>query len=52
MSMRRPEMRDRRSPMDDRMKGNMRMDRKPNATRISGKSNLVRDKELFFTNIF
>lgn len=27
----------RRSPMDsDRLKGNMRMDRKPNATRISG----------------
>lgn len=32
----------RRSPFDgperiDRIKGNMRMDRKPNATRISGK---------------
>lgn len=42
MSMRRPDNRDmhRRSPMDvERLKGNMRMDRKPNATRISGKIN-------------
>lgn len=39
MSMRRPEMR--RDPVDvERLKGNMRMDRKPNATRMSGEQKL------------
>lgn len=41
----------RRSPMDvDRLKGNMRMDRKPNATRISGIVNYLTLFEFFLTS--